>query len=180
MAPGATATTRHGQSAERDNDGAMSNQLAAVQTVIDTLTEASLLLVHAARWADRDRFSFSPIAVFAPPLKYWYWHRAKKRVELAAQQLDALRAPIGESLADVGFSKLDAVNDLFDMFPFSITRVGTKGGPSPIKQQFGVETTVLHQIETSRTTVDHVLSEVGLLHAKLRATSAVPPGDAFV
>jgi hypothetical protein len=152
----------------------MSNELAAVQTVLDTLSEASLLLVYAARWAERDRFSFNPAsAVLAPVLKYWYWHRAKKRIELAAQQLDAAHAQTGDVvLADIGFSKLDAINDLFDVFPFSIRRVGTKGGPSPIKQQFGVETTVLNQIETSRTTVDHVLSEVGLLHAKLRAKLA--------
>jgi hypothetical protein len=90
----------------------------------------------------------------------------------AVAQIEALRArtDIGElPTAHVDFSKLDAVNDLCDALPFSIRRVGTPGGPSPIKQQLGVETTVLHQIETARLGVDNLLSEVGLLHARLRA-----------
>jgi hypothetical protein len=48
----------------------------------------------------------------------------------------------------------------------------TPGGPSAIKQQLAVETTVLHHIETTRTGVDHLLSEVGLLHARLRARAS--------
>jgi len=152
-----------------------SSLLASVGAIIDTLTDATILLVEAARYAEQDRFSFNPLAVFAGPLKYWKWHKAKQKVGDAVRQIDGLRsqrAEFGElPVTLVEFSKLDAINDVTDSLPFSVTRVGTKGGPSPLKQQFGVETTVLHQIETTRLSVEHLLSEVGLLHAKLRATA---------
>ena len=146
--------------------------LPTVDRALTLLSEASMLLVEAARWAERDRFSFSPLAVFSAPMKYWKWHKAKQRVTAAAVELETLRGQRADvpstTDATIDVSQLDAINDLFDVFPFSVRRVGTPGGPSPIKQQFGVETTVLHQIETARLGVDHVMSEVGLLHARLR------------
>jgi hypothetical protein len=156
-----------------------SSLLAATEETIETLTETSLLLVEATRWAERDRFSLSPLGLLAGPLKYWKWHQAKRRLEFAIGQIERLRTRTAEArdLPDVAasISALDAVNDLYDVLPFNVRRVGTPGGPSPIKQQLGVETTVLHQIETTRLGVDHLLSEVGLLHARLRAVCASAP-----
>jgi hypothetical protein len=148
--------------------------LVAIERTIETLTEASLLLAQAARWADRDR-GLSPLSLLGGPMKYWKWHRAKQRLADAIEQIDQLRARSAEVAdlpeAAVAFSKLDMVNDLTDALPFNVRRVGTPGGPSPLRQQLGVETTVYHQIETARLGVDHLLSEVGLLHARVRAAA---------
>jgi len=140
------------------------------------LGDASLLLARAANSADADRFSFSPLSVFAGPLKYWRWHKAKKLVAQAAAELDSLRAQRRDvpdaSDAAIDISQLDAINDLFDVLPFSVRLNGTPGGPSRIKQNIGMETTVYHRIETARLGVDHLMSEVGLLHKRLRGEAA--------
>jgi hypothetical protein len=58
------------------------------------------------------------------------------------------------------------------VLPFSVRLNGTPGGPSRIKQNLGMETTVYHRIETARLGVDHLMSEVGLLHKRLRGEAA--------
>ncbi|HEY5920705.1 MAG TPA: hypothetical protein VIV11_03500 [Kofleriaceae bacterium] len=150
--------------------------LPIVDEVLAKLTDATLRLSEAAKWADRDRAELTPLALLGGPIKYWKWHKAKQAVGEAVKLIDTLRTRSAEArdLPELAaeFSKLDMVNDMFDLLPFNVRRVGTKGGPSPIKQQLGVETTVLNQIETTRTTVEHALSEVGLLHARLRASAA--------
>lgn len=152
--------------------------LDVVAEVITLLSDASLLLARAARWADRDR-SLSPLSLLGGPMKYLTWYRARRRLTAAATLITALRERLGQlDLPDVelSLSALDGINDLFDLLPFNVRRVSTPGGPSPLKQQLGVETNVYNQIETSRLGVDHLLSEVGLLHARLRAGQpAAPP-----
>jgi len=109
-------------------------------------------------------------------MKYWKWWRARRRIRQALAQIDALRVgPMLQNATETGVElhALDMINDLFDLLPFNVRRVGTPGGPSPIKQQIGVETTVLHQIETTRVGVEHLLSEIGLLHARLRPAAMV-------
>jgi hypothetical protein len=150
--------------------------LPIVDRALHLLGQASLLLAQAAKWADRDRFSLNPAAFFAGPLKYWKWHKAKKAVAQAAAELETLRGmrkDIPESdQAVVEISKLDAINDIFEVFPFRTRMTGTPGGPSRFKQQVSFETTVLQQIETTRVGVDHLMSEVGLLHARLRGEAS--------
>jgi len=159
--------------------------LDAVGEIITVLSDASLFLARAARWADRDR-SLSPLNLLGGPMKYVTWYRAKRRVAAAATLISALRAHIGDTIdlpeVELELSAVDAINDLFDLFPFSVRRVGTPGGPSRLTQRLGVETNVYNQIETSRLGVDHLLSEVGLLHARLRtgrgAGQTAPAGPA--
>jgi hypothetical protein len=144
--------------------------LPVVERALEHLTQASLFLAQAAKYADSDRFSFNPLSVFAGPLKYWKWSKAKKSVTAAAAELETLRGQRSDvpDAAQIDLSNLDAINDLFDVLPFRTRLTGTKGGPSRLKQQIGFETTILHEIETTRVTVDHVLSEVGLLHKRIR------------
>jgi hypothetical protein len=147
--------------------------LASVGALIDTLAETSVLLSEAARWADRDRHSLSPLwLALGGPMKYWKWRRARQRMAAAIAQIDELRVRSAEARAlpdvEVDFSTVDMINDLYDAVPFNLRRVSTPGGPSPLRQQLGVETNALNQIETSRVAVEHLLSEVGLLHARLR------------
>ena len=71
--------------------------------------------------------------------------------------------------AVIDISTLDMVNDLFDVLPFTIRLNGTPGGPSRLKQNIGVNMTQQQRIETAKLGIDHLMSEVGLLHARLRA-----------
>jgi len=153
--------------------------LPRVDEALGKLTEASLLLIDAARDADSDRMGLSPLSLIGGPMKYWKWHKAKKKVAEAAVLIAELRTACKEAKdlppeIDIDMSKLDMVNDLFDVLPFSVGRVGKPGQPSWIKQRLSPEMTVLQQIETARLTVENAQSEVGLLHAKLRAKSAQP------
>src|SRR6266496_2396415 len=102
--------------------------LPLVDEVLAKLTEATVLLVEASRWADRDRTEMSPLSLLGGPLKYWKWNKAKRRVREAAMLIEALRersAAAGDlPEVEVDFSKLDMVNDLFNELPFNVTRVG--------------------------------------------------------
>jgi hypothetical protein len=149
--------------------------LPIVDEALAKLTRATLLLADAAKWAEADRAPFNPFELFTAPIKYWKWNKAKRVVTEATVLIDQLRQRCHEARdmpdMDIEISKLDMINDMFELFPFNLRRVGTYDGPSPIKQQLGVDTTVLHKIETTRTTVEHVMTEIGLLHARLRAAS---------
>ena len=150
--------------------------LPTVGRALDLLGDASYLMAQAARSADADRFSLSPLSIFAGPMKYWRWHKAKKLVARAAAELDAVRERRNDvpdaSQAAIEISHLDTINDLFDVLPFSGRINGTPGGPSRLKQNLGQEMTVLQRIETAKLGVDHLMSEVGLLHARLRGEAA--------
>jgi hypothetical protein len=147
--------------------------LPLVDEALGKLTQAMIFLGQASKWADRDRSDMNPLAVLGGPLKYWKWHKAKKAVREADAIIQKLRVQCAQARdlpdLDVAIPKLDMISDIFDAFPFSLRRPRTV---SPLKQMFTPETTALNEIETTRVTVDHAMSEVGLLHAKLRAKPA--------
>jgi len=147
--------------------------LSEVKATIVALTETSLALIDASRWADRDRTTWSPLSILGGPLKYWKLSRARKHLAIANEHIAEIRKQrdVARTWPDVdlAMSKLDMVNDLTDALPINVSRVGTPGGPSPIKQQLGVETTVVNQIDTMRVCVDDLLTKVGELRAQLEA-----------
>lgn len=147
--------------------------LPVVDRALALLTQASIVITDAARWAERDTSGFSPLTLIGGPMKYWKWNQAQQLVEKAAGELSLLRGKVSNlpdpSPAVLQPSVLDAIDDLFDVLPFTIRLNGTPGGPSRIKQNIGVNMTQQQRIETAKLGIDHLMSEVGLLHARLRA-----------
>jgi len=155
----------------------INTQLPIVDRALQLLGEASYLMAQAGNHAEADTFSFNPLSAFSGILKYWKWNKAKKKVNEAASELAKLRG-LRKDIPDVEgleISKLDAINDMFDVLPFRTKLMGTPGGPSRLKQNLiGVEGAVANEIQTSRLGVDNLMSEVGLLHARLRKEAGIP------
>jgi len=154
----------------------MNPLLPALDRAIDLLSQCSYRLAQAGRSAESDRFSFNPLSILSGPLKYWRWHQAKKLYAEAARELTPVRAKVTLPEADVAMPSMDILNDLFDYSAISPSRLADIRNPnkvSPLRQMFGAELTVQNKFETARLEVDHLLSEVGLVHLKLRSTPAI-------
>jgi hypothetical protein len=147
----------------------MTSLVPTLEHAIDVLSRCSLALARAARWADLDRSGLDPRKLIAGPMKFWKWRSARKLYAEAARDLAPLRAEGRLSNANLAFSKLDLLNDLFGISELVPSRLGTLSGPSPVKQMLGAEISTYQRFETARLEVDHLLSEVGTLHARLRA-----------
>jgi hypothetical protein len=145
----------------------MNPVLPKVDAVIESLTQTVLALSSASKWADRARQTMSPFFVVGGPLKYWKWWRANVYFKLARKGMTEV--PELEKLwsEEPAFNGIDAVIDLGGYSSINLTRVGTVGGPSPIKQQMGVATTAYNQIETALLNVNDLLRRVGEVRASL-------------
>jgi hypothetical protein len=108
-------------------------------------------------------------------MKYVRWREAAKLHDQAKVKIEQLRTMIVVPLPqpdDLALSTLNSISDLFDLLPFNVTRVGTRGGPNPIMQQFFVDQTVFNQMETARLDVEHLLSEVSRFRIQLIGSQA--------
>ena len=154
----------------------MTSLLPALDRAIELLSQCSYRLAQAVRNAESDRFSFNPIsALLGGPLKYWRWHQAKKLYAEAARVLTPVRAKVTLPDADVAMPAMDILNDLFEYSEISPSRLADIRNPnkvSPIKQMFGAELNVQNKFATARLEVDHLLSEVGLVRAKLGSSAS--------
>jgi hypothetical protein len=144
--------------------------LPAVDRALQLLSRCSLKLALAARAAETDRFSFSPLSIFYGPLKYWRWNEAKKLYAEAARVLTPVRKSVSLPDAELAMPAIDILNDLFDFVDITPSDLGAPK-ISRWRHMFGAELTVQNKFETARLEIDNLLSEVGLLHAKLRATA---------
>jgi hypothetical protein len=148
--------------------------LPALDRAIDLLSQCSYKLALAVRSAESDRFSFNPLSVFSGPLKYWRWHQAKKLYAEAARELTPVRAKISLPDADVAMPAMDILNDLFEYSDISPSGLAAARNPhriNPLRQMLGAELSVQNKFATAQLEVDHLLSEVGLVRAKLGSSA---------
>ena len=155
-----------------------SPHLDTLTRVIDLLAHCSLALSRASRWAGVDRAETSIVSI-GEIMKYWKLRLAKRLYREATQLLTTvneardlpeveLSLPASKLIAVALLGLAEMIADLLGIDGFTWTPVGTDG-ISPIKQRFGLEMTIYQRIETAKLEIDHLLSEVGGIHAKLRA-----------
>ena len=144
-----------------------SPHLDTLTRVIDLLAHCSLALSRASRWAGVDRAETSIVSI-GEIMKYWKLRLAKRLYREATQLLTTVNEARDLPEVELSLPRAEMIADLLGIDGFTWTPVGTDG-ISPIKQRFGLEMTIYQRIETAKLEIDHLLSEVGGIHAKLRA-----------
>jgi hypothetical protein len=155
------------------DNGKRANAIQCIDDIVYLLLKTSEAINKACHWAHKDATFDIPFGFAA--MKYVRWREAGKLHDRAKVKIEQLRTMIVVPLPqpdDLALSTLNSISDLFDLLPFNVTRVGTKGGPNPIMQQFCVDQTVFNQMETARLDVEHLLSEVSRFRIQLIGSQA--------